>query len=278
VRVEQILVAHPERATAFVYLANVLRHELLKHRLAPHRGERLLVDAQPIDPLSSAWHRHVDMLAAALGLPRARLLREPHFRYAERAVAAIERAEQAAGAVAPAHLRALAALDLALVGWSRRIERTELDAGLLERLVESLRDERPGRRLAAEVELAVGPPLAALMLRSDLLLVLRNVARNAIAAAEAQHARAIRIVTRVHLDETGQEWARVVVHDPSPARPPAESPVDRGLGLVRATLERYGGALVEVAPDDGFAKALAVSLPCAEPDEPAAPLEERAAA
>jgi hypothetical protein len=266
-RVDDILAEHPERATAFVYLANVLRHELIKHRLAPLRGGDS-THAGSLDPIVVAWHRHLDAIAAALGLPRARLLREPSFRSADHAIVAIGRAEAVRKEVPAEALRALAAFDRRLVDCARRIERTSLDRALLTRLVESLRDERPGRRLEVEVELGEADgTIAALMLSSDLLLVLRNVARNAIAAAAKQGAPAIRIDTRVHLDETGQEWARVVVEDPSPARLPSNSPPDRGLGLVRATLARYGGALCELTPSPGWQKALAISLPRAEPDE-----------
>jgi len=268
-RIAALLSRHPERANAFVYVAGVMRHELLKHRLSPLRVAGPLRDTLPLDPIIAAWHRHLDMLAAALGVPRDTLYAEPVFLGADRAIVEIGRAERAHDEGSPGALLALAALDRALIEWARLVEHTALDARLFDGLVASLKDERPNRKLDVAIE--VVPPdqsVSAVILSHDLLLVLRNLVRNAITAAVSVGASQIRIETRVHLDETGQEWARVVIHDPSATRPPQDRPADRGLGLVRATLDRYGGALLEAAPAGGFQKALVVSLPRA--DEPEA--------
>ena len=278
-RIESLLVRHPERANAFVYVSGVMRHELLKHRLSPLRVAGPLRDSLPVDPITLGWHRHLDMLAAALGVPRATLYAEPVFQRAERAIAEIGRAERAHTEAPAAALVALAALERALIQWARLVERTALDCALFDGLIESLRDERPDRKLDVAIDVVPSElPVSAVILSHDLLLVLRNLVRNAITAATAVGAAQLRIETLVHVDETGEEWARVVIHDPSAARPPADRPPDRGLGLVRATLDRYGGALLEAAPAGGFQKALVVSLPRAEEAELASPARAREAA
>jgi signal transduction histidine kinase len=265
-RVDELLRLHPERAAAVAYQIGVLRHELLKHRLAPLRHGAST--APPSDPIAAAWHRHLDVLAAALGTTRARLFADPSFRAAGVAIRALAAAESR-GVLAPNDaLAALQGFDRRLAAWARAGEHTTLDSAWLDRLVDSLRDEHAGRRLAVHVE--VEAPVASLhvaVLSQDLMLVLRNLTRNAITACEREGATKVRITTAVHVDDTGGEWARVVVHDPSDARLPPRAAEDerwRGLGLVRATLERYGGALVEVPPASGFKKALAASLPRAD--------------
>ena len=64
----------------------------------------------------------------------------------------------------------------------------------LEAQVDSLRDERPDRRLTIRVEIAApASPMQVAVLSQDLLLVLRNLTRNAITAAEQCGGAAIRI-------------------------------------------------------------------------------------
>jgi hypothetical protein len=222
--------------------------------------------------ITSAWYRHLDLIAAALGVTRRRLFADTSFRAAGAAMHSLATAE-ARGRPAPAHaLARLAEFDRRLTAWSRLGERTSIDAALFERLLDSLRDERPGRRLGVRVDVvAPSAPARVAVLSQDLLLVLRNLTRNAIAATEQQGGASIRIASEVYVDDTGGEWVRVVVHDASEARPPVDRGCEddrwRGLGLIRATLERYGGALVEAPPAAGFAKALAASLPRVEDDD-----------
>ncbi len=263
-----LLGRHPERAASFAYLAGTLRHELLKHRIAPLRSADTSALVAPAEPLERAWRRHLDALAAALGLPPPAMRREPLFRAAELAILRLDRQERRADAAPPDReaLDTLATLDRALVDWCRLARRTCIDGALMERLVRSLRDEQVGGRLDVEVEVALaGGPLYAGIFHDDLLLVLRNLARNAIEASVDATPKRIRIETAALLDEAGEEWIRIAIHDPSSRRPDrSQRVIDRGLGIVQDTLERYGGALVEVQPAAGYAKAIAASLPRAE--------------
>ncbi len=274
-RIDELLHRHPERTAAFRYACGVLRHEVLKHRLVPLRSARQDLNP-PVDPLGASWRRHLDALAAALGVPILLVLRHPSFAAADRAMRTLIEVERNGGVAAPPTLELLGRFDTELDGWARLGDRCAVDGPLLDRLVESLRDEHPNRRLPVAVDLAAPEPLWVSMFSHDLLLVLRNLTRNAVTVAYAMNAQAIRIDTTVYLDETGQEWVRVAIHDTSSLRPPSERAHDRGLGLVRTTLERYGGALVESQPAPGYAKALAVSLPLLE-CAPARELARRAA-
>ena len=270
IRLAALLGRHPERAASFAYFAGTLRHELLKHRIAPLRSQGPSGRVAPAEPLERAWRRHVDALGAALGLRPDWIRREPMFRAADRAVARLGEEERGGEELAPDRdaLETLAALDRALVGWCRLARRTLIDGDLFERLVRSLRDERVGGRLGVEVEVVLHEQaLVASIFHDDLLLVLRNLARNAISVTAELEVKAIRIESGVLIDETGAEWVRIAIHDASVRRPErGVRASDRGLGIVTDTLERYGGALVEVPPAAGFLKAFAISLPRAEDD------------
>jgi signal transduction histidine kinase len=274
--VDALLARHPERAASFRYACGVLQHELLKHRLAPLRNAGRESTA-PMDPLHSAWRRHLDALAAALGVAPPSLLAHPRFAAANRAMNSLVAVESTGQAAPEPALAALRALDRQLTAWGKVGERCVIDGALFDQLLDSLRDERAGRRLPVQidVECLASPPWVNVFFY-DLLLVLRNLVRNAMAAAEATGATTVRIDVRILLDETAQEWVRVAIHDTSPARPPSDAAPERGIGLVRATLERYGGALLEVQPALGYAKALAMSVPLLE-TEPSTVAERRAA-
>ncbi|MEO6954294.1 MAG: hypothetical protein ABI321_21000 [Polyangia bacterium] len=248
VDVQRILEMHPERAVAFAYQVGVLRHELFKHGLRPLRDG----DQRNGAIVARAWRAHVDDLGLLLGLSAGWVEREPSFAAVDRAIERLARGQHVA-------LDCVDRLEQQLVAWVRLAKHTRVDGALLDRIVESLRDEHPGRRLAAElvVRPAMDAPLAAIY-EHDLALVLRNLLRNAVEAAPS-----VLLEVHVHVDDAGREWVRIGVHDPSTARPRAGAS-DRGLGIVRATLERYGGALLDGAPAPGFAKAVVLSIPAAE--------------
>lgn len=250
VELRRILERHPERAVAFAYQAGVLRHELFKHGLRPFRdgaqGDGAIV--------ARAWRAHVDGLGLLLGLPTGWVKHEPSFAAVDRAIGRLARGQRAA-------LDCVDRLEEQLVAWVRLARHTRVDEALLHRIVESLRDEHPGRRLAAVVEVraATSAPLAAIY-ENDLALALRNLLRNAVEAAPR-----VLLEVHPHVDDAGREWVRICVHDPSCERPRAGAS-DRGLGIVRATLERYGGALIDGAAAPGFVKAVVLSIPAAEED------------
>jgi hypothetical protein len=99
--------------------------------------------------------------------------------------------------------------------------------------------------------------------RVDLVLVLKNVVRNAILAVGQDEApRRIGLDVSTEVELTGEEVVRVHVRDTSAQRFSTADiyarRMDRGLGLVTAALSRYDGAISVEDGGDGWAKAVAV--------------------
>jgi C4-dicarboxylate-specific signal transduction histidine kinase len=99
--------------------------------------------------------------------------------------------------------------------------------------------------------------------RTDLVIVLKNVVRNAILAmAEEPPRRALGLEVRVEPEPTGDESVAIVVSDTSPQVLTTEAiyerKLDRGLGLVTAALDRYNGSIAVEAGKAGFAKSVAL--------------------
>jgi C4-dicarboxylate-specific signal transduction histidine kinase len=102
--------------------------------------------------------------------------------------------------------------------------------------------------------------------RVDLVLVLKNVVRNAIlAVGRAAPPRHVAVRVELELEPTGDETVRLRVLDSSPEALDPEvlfdRRVDRGLGLVAAAVRRYGGAIdVEPEREAPYTKAVVVSF------------------
>jgi C4-dicarboxylate-specific signal transduction histidine kinase len=99
--------------------------------------------------------------------------------------------------------------------------------------------------------------------RVDLVLVLKNVLRNAVlAVGRAEAPRRVAIEVRVELLPTGEENVALRVLDSSPevltTEAIAERRVDRGLGLVTAALTRYDGAILVEDASPPYRKAVCV--------------------
>lgn len=301
VSLPQIAQQRPEAHPALTYHLGGLRHELLKHRIAAvrpavqalHQGaagpaaraylmERLYGEA----PLRAAWDSHLRALHRALGLTDELLRGDPALRRAHRAVRRIAALEQPLRrdppGAAPRLLRALDVLhgfERDVAGLCGRLSRTEVTAALLREVVDSIRGESAGRPPVDEV--LVAPPPVGLYVdvyRSDLLLVLRNVVRNAVyAAAQAPPPRRVALEVQPEVQPTGEETVRIRVLDTSPASSGAaalhERRPDQGLGLVTAALSLYRGGIDEEAGPlpGGYAKAVTVWLFRALDDEPDAP-------
>jgi C4-dicarboxylate-specific signal transduction histidine kinase len=99
--------------------------------------------------------------------------------------------------------------------------------------------------------------------RVDLVLVLKNVVRNAIlAVGQDEEPRRLGIDVSTEVELTGEEVVRIHVRDTSAQRFSTEDiyarRMDRGLGLVTAALSRYDGAITVEEGGDGWAKSVAV--------------------
>jgi hypothetical protein len=283
----QLASDHPELQPAIAFLVGCLRHELLKHRiLAVGDAVRTVAEGKLADsergfllrrlfggePLAVAWAGHLGAFMRALG-PRFDLLRrDPAFGEASRAINVIAAAEgalsrgdaEAARSVLAAQQR-LVSFDAALGQLTARLQHTVVDGGFLSALADDVRRELG----SARVEIDVSAPARAIAVESyrfDLALVIRNVLRNAVAAAANGPAPArVAVDLEVALEPTGDEVVRLRVRDtnPAPLPPPAELIEARGLALIRAALQRCDGSLSVEPGSDGFAKCVVVRLFCA---------------
>ncbi len=279
---------HPELHPAIAFLVSSLRHELLKHRigasgdaiLALGEGRASAADLAFVgerlyggQPIRDAFRAHCASFERALG-HGLDLRRDPRFRRAERAIRRIERLEPNVLARRPDALAALAtehaalrAFDAAIGRFASQLVRTRVDRDLLERVVTGVRGEyRTGAVALDELRLEAEEPADVEVFHADLELVLRNVVRNAILAlADEPSPRRIAVLASVELEATGDETVRIRVLDSS-SKPfdrsiLSDRQIDRGLGLVTATVNRYGGTIdVERDATLGFAKAVVVSF------------------
>jgi signal transduction histidine kinase len=278
---------NPELQPAIAFLVGCLRHELLKHRiLAVGDAVRAIADGRLAqserrflilrlfggEPLAVAWAGHLGAFMRALG-PRFDLSRrDPAFAEASRAINVIAGTEgalargdgDAARRVLAAHQR-LVAFDAALGQLTARLQHTIVDAALVSDIVDDVRREIG----AAPVEIAVRAPAGGVAVESyrfDLVLVIRNVLRNAVAAAASGPAPArVAVDVEVALEATGDEVMRIRVRDTNPSSVPAPGQLleARGLALVRAALQHCDGSLSVEPGGDGFAKCVVVRLFCA---------------
>ena len=277
--------ASPELHPAITYLVGCLRHELLKHRIgaasdalaALVRGEatpqqRAFLHGRLFggEPLLAAWEGHLRAFERALG-PRVDLRRRDRaFRDAARAIAAIQRLEgplarDPAAAIphlARAHAK-LRAFDRELARLAARLVRTPVDETLLREVIDEVQSEySAGMVVLDEVRVrAPTEPVDVEVFRVDLVLVLKNLVRNAILAVGRDPApRRLSVDVSVDVEPTGEEMVRIHVRDTSPETITAdairERRADRGLGLVSAALARYDAAISVEPGDAEFAKAV----------------------
>ncbi|GAB4213763.1 MAG: hypothetical protein OHK0013_37910 [Sandaracinaceae bacterium] len=282
----------PELHPAIAYLVATLRHELLKHRIgAVSSGVRFLASGGPSgpaseprrlafvverlyggEPLLNAWESHLDAFERALGPELEVRSRDPLFRQADRAVRAIVRLEPRVRRGDPRALVALAAqhehlraLDASLAGLVGGLVRTRLDAALVREVIEAVRSEHA----AGEVQLdgvaieAPDPGPFVEVFRVDLVLVLKNVVRNAVlAVGRSEPPRRVGVEVAVDLLPTGEENVVLRVLDSSPEVLTTEAiherRVDRGLGLVTAALTRYDGAILVEEAQPPYRKAICI--------------------
>ena len=177
-------------------------------------------------------------------------------------LAALSRGDaKAARSVLVAHQR-LCAFDAALGQLTARLQHTVVDEPLLSAMVEDVKRELVDAPVAISVT-APARGIAVECYRFDLALVLRNVLRNAVAAAAVGPTPArVAVDVDCALEPTGEEIVRIRVRDtnPSPLPAPAQTIEARGLVLVRAALQRCDGSMSVEPSGDGFAKCVVVRL------------------
>lgn len=283
----------PELHPGLAYAIGCLRHEFLKHRagaavealrqapageaLEARRVEFVRALLLGDEPLAVAWTSHLTAIERALD-GRVRLeRRDVSVRAAGRALRRLSRLTVTSGrardqtrARVDEVARELGAFNGYLAAELQKLVRTRVDERFLAKVVESVRGEL-GPLAQGMDELSVHPPpepLSVEMYGIDLRIILRNLLRNAIQAVQRGGApRRVRLDVTLTLEPTGEEVVRLQVHDTSPERfsydalrPERPEQIARGLGLIRAATERYGG-VIEVGPGAaGFAKAVAVRL------------------
>jgi C4-dicarboxylate-specific signal transduction histidine kinase len=276
------------------YLVGTLRHELLKHRVGvlgalvsalergkANEGEIELTVRRVLtgDPLEAAFAEHARAFERALG-GELSLDRDASFRGATKAIRALARTLRTFDPARRADTRTLAEAHATLTRFDRdlaelasRLTRTRLDRGLVEAVLRDLASEHRAGSVKLDA-LEIDVPDEALdipIFRVDLVVVLRNLVRNAmLAAGSAPAPRAVHVDVRVELEPTGEEIVRLRIHDSDPTTLSPEvlreRPIDRGLGLVSAAIARYDGALSTEPSDRGLGKAVVVRFfRCMEP-------------
>lgn len=279
----ELAARRPELHPAIAYLTGSLRHELLKHRIGAvgnavdalaagdaTEAQRTFLEERLFggEPLVGAWEGHLAAFERALG-PELGLHRDPVFRRADRAVRQLAALRgnlggRGASRMAAAH-RALRALDAELSEWVRGLVRTPVDGSLLRAVVDEVRTEyAAGQVELAEVVIRAPEPAPLVeVFRVDLVLVLKNVVRNAIlAVADEPAPRRLGLTISTEVEPTGEETVSIHVLDTATATFTTEDiyqrRIDRGLGLVTAALRRYDGAIHVEPGAEGFAKAVTV--------------------
>lgn len=289
-RLAQLVDKSPEFHPSVAYLVGSLRHEFLKHRIGAaadslradkDQGRAFLKERlYGGQPLRGAWEGHLLAFEGALG-HRVDLRRDPWFRRADRAVRTIARLEDAITSgskramkrLTRAH-RTLMELDAHLASVIGELARTLVDETLVEEVVTAVRSEHSAGAVELDA-LEIDAPRSgeegkegALLLdvfRVDLVLILKNILRNAVLAVGAEEqARHIRFAVAVTMEDTGEETVTFEVHDSSDETFDPEilfdRRVDRGLGLVAAAVHRYGGTIDVMSSDPPFAKRVVVSF------------------
>ncbi len=288
ISLERLATERPELHPAIAYLIGSMRHELLKHRIgAASDAVAALASGRPSDaqmsflrtrlfggePLELAFAGHVRAFERALG-DRLGLRADPRFRRAARAIARLSRIETA---LQKGDRRAIRALSLAhaelrqfdreLGQLATRLVRTVVDEPFIRSVLDDVRAEHSTGLVQLD-EVRVTAPRASVaveVFRFDLVLVLKNVVRNAILAmgrASPSEARRLAVDVGTDVLPTGEEIVRVRVLDTSAESLSTDAiydrRADRGLGLVTAALSRYDGSIAVEPGDDGYAKSVTV--------------------
>lgn len=262
---------HPELHSAIAYLVGSMRHELLKHRIGAvsdvlagwNIGEAkaaqrdfLLGRLYGGVPVNDAWQAHLAAFRGALG-HRLNLQRDRAFRRAGRAVRVIQRLQAALAAPEPGDMKrllrahqTLKRFDAFLADLQGRLVRTRVDHDVFQQVVDEVRGEYTvsAVRLDSLESVSLSSPVFIEVPRADLVLILKNILRNAILAVAKQDTdRLVRMYAEVVLEETGEEAVHLGVADsgeaPFDGEGIARRGIHTGLGLVGTAVKRYGGSV-----------------------------------
>lgn len=283
---DRLIAQNPELHSAIAYLIGSLRHELLKHRVGAVSDVLTGLGSQRVSfdqlaflsdrlyggvPLRDAWRAHLSAFSRALG-HRLNLHRDRAFRDADRAIETIVALHPQLVGHAPRAIARLTGAHDQLKGFDRhlarlqsRLVRTRVDDVLLAQVLDEVRGEYAVSSVALE-DLECEPVVEVAQIevpRVDLVLILKNILRNAImAVARDEGGRRVRMATRVDLEPTGEEVVRVSVRDSGSTSLTTEMiqgrDVGSGLGLVTTAIKRYGGAIEVRAASGGYAKEVTV--------------------
>ena len=286
---------YPELQPALSYLIGRLRHELLKHRIGaatdvaqslatgPSSAEQRVFLHKRLfggERLDEAWTGYLQSFRRALG-PDFDLLRSDRdFRRAQRAIRQLQGLELPLLRGQRGALRTLLAAQSELLQFDRklaalvtRLQRTRLDRPLLEQAVLSVRSEPLASQVTLDAVEIVDPdePVMVAVYRTDLLLILKNLLRNAIlAVGRCPAPRQIAVDVTLDLLPTGEEAVKLRVHDTSPetltpeqiyrSGDAAAQSAQHGLSLVTAALSLYSGSISVGAGRPGYQKCVIVQL------------------
>lgn len=286
---------NPELQPALTYLIGTLRHELLKHRIGaasqllttlafqkgqPSAEQRHFLHRRLYGgaPLLAVWNEHLQSLQRVLRVSHRLAEVDPGIAKAHRAIERLVRAERQLLTGKHGVLAQLARSESELLHFDRELadlvrhmQRTLIDEALLAQALTEVRSEPRAAQVSIDEALLLpaAEPVYVAVYRIDLLLVLKNLIRNAVLAVEhspAPHRIAIEVQTE--LLSTGEELVKMRVHDSCPSAIPAVRitgsddavPGQRGLDLVRMTLRVYGGSLGIEEGRPGFAKCVVAQL------------------
>jgi tetratricopeptide (TPR) repeat protein len=287
----ELVERYPELHPHLSYAIGCLRHELLKHRLGALgeaaqalRRNRSLNESQRAylrerlyggEALTSLWQVYVETFDRLTGRQLDLLRADRQFRASFRAVRSLEglrpRFAQPEENLAE-HLegarRQLVDFDSYLRRIAERACRCRVDGQLLRDALFAVQGET---RAAAvhldEIRFGEPPPdLFVEVLRSDLLLVLRNLVRNAILAMSLDEAsrRVLGLDVALRREPTGDESVLIRVRDTSShhftTRDIYSRSPDRGLALVVAAVTRYDGSVAVEEGEGEWSKAVVVRL------------------
>jgi signal transduction histidine kinase len=286
---DELIDESPDLHPRIAYAIGCLRHELLKHRLGTLndvvrglRGRGGLTAQQRRylrdrlyggDSLSGLWKIYVETFDRLAGRRLYLDRRDRAFRHGWQAVQALEqlrgRFDEPDAGVADrldAVRQQIRTFDRHLKWLSERLCRSKIDGQLLREAVFSVQGElRAAAVRLDEIRFGEPPPDVYIeVFRSDLLIVLKNLVRNAILALARQEEsrRALGVEVGLRTEPTGDESVLIKVLDTSLETMTTEDiygrRLDRGLGLVAAAVTRYDGSVYVEALEGDFTKAVVV--------------------
>lgn len=279
----------PELHPRIAYAVGCLRHELLKHRLGALgdtvgvlRTRKGLTPGQLSylrdrlfggESLTRLWRIYLDTFDRLSGQRLNLNRRDREFRRAGQAVRTLEGLQSKFEQPSEQFAEKLEGLRQQISHFDRhlrsvadRLCRSRVDGQLLREAVFSVQGEpRAADIRLDEIHFAEPPPEVYVeVFRTDLLIVLRNLVRNAILALGRQEssARVLGLEVELRTEPTGDESVLIKVLDTSPELVTTADiygrRLDHGLGLVAAAVTRYDGSVFVEPGSDQWRKAVVV--------------------